>query len=87
MTWTEGTDAQGAKFKEQILPPASLAALKDSKLVGISTGSPETGKAGGDAGRGALKGAAAGPGAAHTHTILPRHRGAVGRYFERKDSP
>lgn len=87
MTWTDGTDTQGAKFKEQILPPASLAALKDSKLVGISTGTPETGKAGTDAGRGALKGAAAGPGAAHTHTILPRHRGAVGRYFKRKDNP
>jgi phage-related tail protein len=87
MTWTEGTDPQGAKFKEQILPPASLAALKDSKLVAISTGSPETGKAGADSGKGALKGAAAGPGAAHTHTILPRHRGAVGRYFERKDRP
>ena len=86
MTWTEGTDAEGAKFKEKVLPPASLAALKDSKLVGISTGTPEAGKGGADGGRGALKGATAGPGAAHTHTILPRHRGAVGRYFERKDS-
>ncbi len=86
MTWTEGTDAEGAKFKEQVLPPASLAALKDSKLVAISTGTPEAGKAGSDGGKGALKGAAAGAGAAHTHTILPRHRGAVGRYFERKDN-
>ena len=86
MTWTEGTDAQGAKFKEQVLPPASLAALKESKLVGISTGTPETPKSGPDSGTGALKGAASGAGSARTHTVLPRHRGAVRRYFERKDN-
>jgi len=84
MTWSDGTKVDGTKSKPQALPPAAVAALKKSRLSGVSLGSPS--KAGDkttDTGVGALSGATAGGGSAHTHVILPRHRGAVGRYFDR----
>ena len=83
MTWSDGTSADGAKFKPKVLPPAAVASLKKSLLAGVSAGSP--GKGGprtADAG-GALSGATKGGGSAHAHAILPRHRRAVRRYFDR----
>ncbi len=82
MTWTDRSSERGAKFKEQVLP-SSLAGLKDSELIGRSTGAPGVEKNGSQQ-AGALKGAAAGGGSAFTQTVLPRHRGAVNRYFERR---
>ena len=82
MTWTDPSSGKGAKFKEQVLP-SSMSSLKDSQLVGRSTGAPEIDKSGAQK-SGGLKGAAAGGGSAFTQTVLPRHRGAVNRYFERR---
>jgi hypothetical protein len=82
MTWTDRSSERGAKFKEQVLP-SSLSGLKDSELVGRSTGAPGIEKNGPQQ-AGALKGAAAGGGSAFTQTVLPRHRGAVNRYFQRR---
>jgi hypothetical protein len=83
MTWRDEASEQGAKFQEQALPPASLQALRESSLAGVSAAAPEV-TAGAEKSGGALSGAAAGGGSAHTRDILPRHRGTVGRYFERK---
>jgi len=83
MTWTDGSDESGAVFKEQILPPASLSALKDSMMVGVSVGAPSVEDNPASSGTGALNSAAAGSGEAFSQTILPRHKGAVKRYFER----
>jgi hypothetical protein len=77
------SDESGVKFKEQSLPAARLRALKESKLTGVSTTEPKKGD-GGPAGSGALADAAAGGGSANNPVVLPRHRGAVERYFERK---
>jgi hypothetical protein len=74
----------GAKFKEQAITPAALKDLKDSQLLGISKGAPDKDKEHEAATSGALAGSTAGGGSANTQTILPRHRGAVERYFERK---
>jgi predicted transcriptional regulator len=82
MTWTDGSSEKGAKFKEKVLPPSSLAGLKDSQLVGLSATAPQV-ATDGVAAHGALNSAASGGGSAYTQTILPRHRGAVKRYFER----
>jgi hypothetical protein len=82
MTWTEGSSEKDAKFKEKVLPPSSVAGLKDSQLVGLSASAP-TVDANGVAAHGALNSAASGGGSAYTQTILPRHRGAVRRYFDR----
>ncbi len=82
MTWAQESDAHGAKFKEQMLPPNAI--LSDSRFMGISTGSHDTtGQA--DTSPGALSKAGAGSGSAHAQTVLPRHRHAVRRYFDRTD--
>ena len=82
MTWTDGASEKDAKFKEKLLPPSSVAGLKDSQLVGLSASAP-TVDTSGVAAHGALNNTASGGGSAYTQTILPRHRGAVKRYFDR----
>jgi hypothetical protein len=70
------------KFKEEVLPPAALQAIKETQIQAIGRGSPGKEQAG-DAQSGALAGAAAGGGSANSQVVLPRHRGAVERYFDR----
>src|SRR5262249_7035000 len=82
MTWTNGSSEKGARFKEKVLPPSSVAGLNDSRLVGLSASAPAADTSG-VAAHGALNSAASGGGSAYTQTILPRHRGAVRRYFDR----
>jgi hypothetical protein len=84
MTWGDESSEEGAKFKETILPPAALEAVKESVLTGVSTGTPTVETDGTSSEAGALAGAASGGGSAHTQTVLPRHRGTVRRYFERE---
>lgn len=79
---------EGTKFKEEELPAAEQQSLKESTLSGVSTGTPQIGKekpGGGKAG--ALAGAKSGGGSANTQVVLPRHRGAVERYFDRAPMP
>lgn len=82
LTFGNESNKDGVKFKEQILPPASLAALKDSRLNGLSQATPKVDPGGPSTG-GTLAGAATGGGSANTQVILPRHRDSVQRYFER----
>ena len=82
MTWTEGSDENNARFKEKTLPPGSVAGLQDSQLVGLSASAPEVQK-GNLAAHGALNSSAAGGGSAYTQTVLPKHKSAVKKYFER----
>lgn len=74
---------EGAKFREEVLPPSKLSALKESQLVGLSKTSPQQDTKDGAAQTGALQGAAASGGSANAPIVLPQHRGAVGRYFDR----
>lgn len=83
MLWKDPTTEEGFQFKEEALPPAQLQALKDSKIKGLSTGAPQKGGEAETTESGALAGSAAGGGSASTQVVLPRHRGAVERYFER----
>ena len=83
MTWTEGSDEANAKFKEKALPPGAVAGLQDSQLVGLSASAPEVQK-GNLAAHGALNNSATGGGSAHTQAVLPKHKGAVKKYFDRK---
>ena len=74
---------EGFKFKEEALPPADLKALKDSQLTGMSSAAPQVDPKSGPGPAEALKGAAAGGGSANAATVLPQHRAAVERYFDR----
>lgn len=81
---TFGKESEEGKFKEQELPPSALQSLRDSAVTGVSTGMKQTGKEKAAAGQaGALDAAKAGGGSASTRVILPRHKAAVGRYFDR----
>ena len=82
------TREQGEKFEDEQLPPSELSQLRDSQLQGLSPGTPSLPKKGeGPVVGGALGGSKTGGGSSATQPILPRHRGAVERYFERPASP
>ena len=83
MLWKDPTTEDGFKFKEEALPPAKLKALKDSRKIGLSAGAPGKSQGAETTGSGALTGAEGDGGSASTQVVLPRHRGAVERYFER----
>jgi hypothetical protein len=83
MTWKDPTNLENAGFNEQTLPPAALAALRDSLKTGTSVSAPELADPNTTATSGALNNAQAGGGSAQTQTVLPRHRGAVENYFNR----
>ncbi|MGL4553536.1 MAG: hypothetical protein ACRC33_20410 [Gemmataceae bacterium] len=88
LTFGDESSDQGAAFKDEALPPGDLKALRDSELEGISKTSPTVHKGAADkAASGALGGAKAGGGSSTGQMVLPRHRGAVERYFERQPSP
>ena len=82
ITWGERSTEEGVKFKEETLPPGALADLKKSMVIGLSPGDPKKDK-GGTSKSGALIGSTPGGGSASTPVILPRHRGAVERFFAR----
>jgi hypothetical protein len=88
MTFGEKSSEEGVGFKGNILPPASQKALREGGVAEVGARAPEVGKpSAGAAQTGALGGAAAGGGSANTGVVLPRHRGTVGRYFERPARP
>jgi hypothetical protein len=87
LNFGDESSEDGTKFKEEELPAAQLQALKESQLNGISSGSPNIGKEKATKGAsGALAGAKTGGGSASTQVVLPRHRGAVERYFDRPNN-
>ncbi|HEV3384970.1 MAG TPA: hypothetical protein VG097_09140, partial [Gemmata sp.] len=73
----------GAKFRTEALPPGSLAAMKESQVAGVSSTAPERNPKPGTTTSGALNNATVGGGSANTGQILPQHKGAVERYFDR----
>ncbi len=78
----EASSAEGVEFKPVALPRGELTALHDSRRVGVSAAAPETGPAETASAPGAL-GAPGDGGEGRRHVLLPRHRAAVRRYFER----
>ncbi|HEY7426189.1 MAG TPA: hypothetical protein VH682_18305, partial [Gemmataceae bacterium] len=86
LTWGKPGSEDDSKFKTEVLPPGALASLKSSpaSLPGERVGQTVHLKPDSPASSGALRGAAAGDGSANTEILLPRHRAAVERYFERK---
>ncbi len=85
LTWTDPSDESGMKFKDTALPMGPLSGLKDAQLVGISRSAPEVTGDKEAAQTGALTGAEAGGGAANVQQLLPRHKGAVQRFFKREN--
>ncbi len=84
LTWGKASSEEGYKFKEEVLPPGALDTLKSTPIQEARGGGVIHKKSAESADSGALREAAAGSGSANTQVILPRHRAAVERYFERK---
>lgn len=85
LTFGKPSPEAAKDLKEEALPPGAVADLKASKLRGVSAAPPAVSKGGTPAASGALGGATAGGGSANTQVVLPRHRGAVERYFARPE--
>jgi hypothetical protein len=83
LTFGKESTMDGVQFKEETLPPSALQALQESKVLGVTPTAPQVETAGAESKPGALAGARAGGGSANTQVILPRHREAVEKYFER----
>jgi hypothetical protein len=83
MTWTDPSVEDGAKFKEEVLPPSSN--LSDAQLVGVSRAAPDLSGDDVVAGQGALAGALGSGGSAHSRVVLPRHQSTVRRFFSREE--
>ncbi|HEU6447765.1 MAG TPA: hypothetical protein VFV23_04935 [Verrucomicrobiae bacterium] len=82
LTWNDGASEKDLKFQEHALPPASR--LDQAQLVGVSRAAPQLSDAEIDAQHGALDNAAGSGGSAHLQVILPEHRQAVQKFFERE---
>jgi hypothetical protein len=80
MTWQDKSSEDNLKFKENALPPSTH--LSDAQFVGVSRSAPELS---GDvtAEHGALANAQGSGGSANSQVILPRHKQAVQRFFQR----
>lgn len=85
LNFGDRSTADGTKFKEEALPPSELAALKESQLTGVGKAAPKRDPNAAPPQAGGLTGAAAGGGSANAAPVLPQHRGAVGRYFDRPE--
>ena len=85
MFWTEPSSSDATTFQEQLLPDATLAAMRDAQLVGVSMVAPDVSEGGDASMSGVLDAAQAGSGQAVRQTILPRHRAAVEGYFQRNE--
>ncbi|MEM7680785.1 MAG: hypothetical protein AAF288_02415 [Planctomycetota bacterium] len=84
MIWKDPASREGVAFTPELLPQARLQDLLDARLLGTSRGAPEPiDGAQGSAG-GALAETLTNGGSAAQKQVLPRHRGAVRRYFERE---
>jgi len=83
LNFGDRSNENGSKFKEEALPPSELSALKDSQLSGVSRVPPKRDPKAGPPQAGGLTGATAGGGSANAAPVLPQHRGAVNRYFDR----
>ena len=81
MFYGDPSSEDGTEFKEEKLAPS--VPLSQAKLAGVTISAPEV--TGGEAvlSKGALGKAGSGGGSSLTAPVLPRHRGAVSRFFDR----
>ena len=83
MSWAQPTAEEKSKFRAQALPPGALESLKESRLVGISAAEPSPAGKKAGAAAGVLGSSTPGGGTAVEQPVLPKHKVAVRRYFER----
>lgn len=85
LTFGDPSTEAGAKFREEMLPPGTRSALQQSQVVGVGSAAPQRDPKAGPPRTGSLNGAGAGGGSANSAAVLPQHKAAVGRYFQRTE--
>jgi hypothetical protein len=83
MTWRDPGAEEKVEMRSEMLPTGAARSLDEAPTVGVSAAAPDAYDPSVEAGTGALRGAAAGGGSAARERVLPQHRAAVERYFER----
>jgi hypothetical protein len=83
MIWKDPSSKEGTSFEPKVLPPSRMRDMENARLLGVSRAAPDTEDGGSDSAGGALTGVSSAGGSAESAVILPRHRGAVQRYFQR----
>jgi hypothetical protein len=83
LDWDNNTSEKDTKFQEHALPPSTH--LSDAQLVGVSKSAPQLASDDVAAAHGALDGATASGGSAHSQAILPEYRQTVQNFFKRDD--
>lgn len=86
ITWSQDTKQSKEDGAKLTTLPQGGANPGESEVQGVQLVAPKVEKAGPDAG-GALNNAKSGGGSANTQGLLPAHRGAVKRFFDRKVEP
>jgi hypothetical protein len=86
LTWRNGGELQPDQYKRGQLPGATTPDMAHSEVVGITLGDPGEAAipAAPATASGALSTSAAGTASSRKEVVLPRHREAVKKYFERK---
>ena len=83
MIWQDPASREGVSFDPELLPPAGHRDPAQSRRLGTSRVDPQAQADAAGSSGGALSSTPAGGGSAEGATILPRHRDAVQRYFDR----
>ena len=71
------------KFKDEALPTPAATALEDSVAIGMAVSAPQTEQVSGESPSGQVDWQKSEKSGGESDIILPRHRSAVRRYFER----
>ena len=83
MTWTDGTDENGVDFKDETIPPDSIADLDKSRVVGLSKTAPSQKTHSVKVKGGLLNTTVSSSGGAWHQQVQPQHKKTVSRYFYR----
>jgi hypothetical protein len=82
MVWKDPSAEEGVSFTPELLPPTARDP-RDAQMIGTSRATPQPPEDAQGSTGGALTGTRTDGGSANQITVLPRHRGAVQRYFDR----
>ncbi len=83
LTWKDPASKENAEFNAETLPLSKIASLDSGETLQISSAAPMVNDDGPERSVDVLSGAKAGGGSSHKHQLLPKHKNAVKRYFER----
>ncbi len=83
LTWKDPASEENAKFNAETLPLSKIASPDSGETLQVSSSAPMVNDEAPEKSVDVLSGSKAGGGSSNKHQLLPRHKNAVKRYFER----